>query len=112
MTDSDLLSYCCTQPQSTNGFGHITNAPLFVDLVGGNLRLQSNSPCIYAGNNAYAPAGPDLDGQPRIVGGTVDIDAYKFQTPTSVISYAWLQQYGPYPPTARPTTPIRTATAE
>ena len=88
------LNYCCTTPEPWQSVGNITNAPLFVNQAGGNLRLQSNSPCINAGNNAYAAGPTDLDGLPRIVSGTVDIGAYEFQGPGSVISYAWLQHYG------------------
>jgi hypothetical protein len=88
------LNYCCATPRPASGSGNLTNAPLFVNLANGNLRLQSSSPCINAGLNAYAPPGLDLDGLPRIVGGTVDIGAYEFQTPSSLLSYAWLQQYG------------------
>ena len=94
---NSTLNYCCTTPLPQpwqGGSGNITDAPLFVDYAGGNLRLQSNSPCINAGNNAYVPGTTDLDGLPRIVSGTVDIGAYEFQGPGSMISYAWLQHYG------------------
>jgi Right handed beta helix region len=87
---------CCTYPMPSafgNLGGNITNAPLFVN-TNGDFHLQSNSPCINSGNNAYVMSATDLDGNPRIVGGTVDIGAYEYQTPASIISYAWLQQYG------------------
>jgi hypothetical protein len=87
------LGYCCATPLPAS-VGNFTNPPDFVDQAGNNFRLQANSPCINSGLNVDAPAGPDLDGNARIVGGTVDVGAYEFQSPTSVISYAWLQQYG------------------
>jgi hypothetical protein len=92
------LNYCCTTPQPTSRVGNITNAPLFVNTNGwADLRLQSNSSCINAGNNSYVTNATDLVGNLRIVGGTVDIGAYEFQAPASRISYAWLSQYGLLP---------------
>jgi hypothetical protein len=52
---------------------------LFVDLAGEDLHLQMNSPCINAGNNAYVVGTIDLDGNLRVVGGTVDMGAYEYQ---------------------------------
>ena len=89
------LNYCCASLPTTSGIRNITNAPLFVNAAANDFHLQANSPCINSGNNAYiTTAATDLDGNPRIAGGTVDIGAYEYQTPTSVISYAYLQQYG------------------
>jgi hypothetical protein len=77
-----------------SGSSDITNAPLFVNQAGGNFRLQTNSPCINAGKNFYATNSTDLDGRPRIVGGTVDIGAYEFQGTGMGEFIGWLQQYG------------------
>ncbi len=89
---SDYLFNCCSLPAYPGNSGNLSNAPAFVNLAGGDFHLQPNSPCINSGNNAYAAAGPDLDGNPRIVAGTVDVGAYEFQAPQSFT--AWLQQYG------------------
>ena len=85
---------CCTTPLPGYGANNFTNAPLFLNQNGGDFHLLSNSPCINSGNNAYVSSTTDLDGNPRVKGGTVDVGAYEYQTPASAISYAWLQQYG------------------
>jgi len=88
------LNYCCTTPLPAGGAGNITNAPLFVNIAGGDFRLQNNSPCINAGKNSYVTTSTDLGGNSRIRGGTVDMGAYEFQSPGSLLSHAWAQQYG------------------
>lgn len=89
------FNYSCTTPMPSGGLGNITNAPLFVDTNGwSNLRLQSISPCIGVGDNSHANNSTDLDGRPRIVGGTVDIGAYEFQPGISGAFIGWLQQFG------------------
>lgn len=85
-----ILSFCDTVPLPA-GPGNITNEPIFVNLSGGDFHLQSSSPCINTGNNAAVVGDTDLDGNPRIVGGTVDIGAYEFQSPDTVPFYARLQ---------------------
>src|SRR5690606_12587354 len=69
--------------------GNIDADPLFVTPVNpadapttaGDLRLLPGSPAIHAGDNDALPAGltTDLDGNPRIEGGMVDMGAYEFQ---------------------------------
>lgn len=50
--------------------------PLFADLAGGNFHIQPASPMRNRGDNAITePGETDVDGQPRILDGTVDIGA-------------------------------------
>jgi len=74
------FNYSCTTPDPVYGSGNITNAPLFVDEAGGNFRLQGGSPCIDTGSDIYASGSTDLDGNPRVVNGTIDMGAYEFGT--------------------------------
>lgn len=88
------FNYSCTTGLP-DGPGNIADVPRFVTTNGwSNLRLQSNSPCINAGNNSYTAAVTDLDGRPRIVGGTVDMGAYEYQGPGMSEFIAWLRSYG------------------
>jgi hypothetical protein len=88
------MTYSCSTPMPS-GMGNITNAPLFKNTNGWtNLRLESNSPCINAGNNACMYASTDLAGNPRIAGGTVDLGTYEFQGAGLGGLQGWLWGYG------------------
>ena len=71
--------YNCIENWTNLVNGIITNNPEFIDAAAGNYRLESFSPCINAGTNmSWMWTATDLDGNPRIIGGTVDMGAYEF----------------------------------
>jgi len=74
--DTEMYS-SCTTPAPTSGANNITANPLF--RAAGDYRLMTNSPCVNAGDNAHINAygATDIDGNPRIDGGTVDMGAYE-----------------------------------
>jgi hypothetical protein len=91
--DSSSYNYTCTTPLPA-GPGNIAVPPLLLNAGGGDYHLLSNSPCINAGDNGYVATATDFYGSPRIQGRVVDMGADEYQTPASILSYAWAQQYG------------------
>ncbi len=78
-TPSPLMTYTDTQG-GWPGEGNIDEDPMFVDADAGNVHLLSGSPCINAGDPEYVPdeGETDLDGQPRVVYGRVDMGADEY----------------------------------
>ncbi|MCK9203233.1 MAG: LruC domain-containing protein [Bacteroidales bacterium] len=79
---------CCTTPALSGSYSSncISSEPMFVSIISGSedYRLLSGSPCIDTGMNIeWMNTVPDLDGNPRIVNGTVDMGAYEFLAPVS-----------------------------
>ncbi len=90
LTNDDVSSgytftNCCLSFYTPVGANNITNPPVFANLAGGDFHLNAASPCINAGNNALVASTSDLDGNPRIVAGEVDIGAYEFQAPVHYV---------------------------
>jgi len=90
-----IINYTCVQgwTGALGGTGNIGHDPAFVKpgywdangvRVDGDYHLLPNSPCIDAGDNSAVPLSlsTDLDGNPRIVGGTVDMGVYEFWCPS------------------------------
>jgi hypothetical protein len=63
------------------GDGNINADPLFVNPTGGDYRLRANSPCLDAGDpkTVVDLLETDLDGNPRVVNGRIDMGAYEHQ---------------------------------
>ncbi|MGC4235632.1 MAG: choice-of-anchor Q domain-containing protein [Niabella sp.] len=53
---------------------------IFNDPFGGDFRLKSSSVAINAGNNTFNATPLDLEGNPRINNGTIDIGAYEYSS--------------------------------
>jgi predicted outer membrane repeat protein len=85
---SNILSieYSCVQGWSGKhgGEGNIGDDPLLVDLPSGDMHLLPDSPCIDSGSNDLVGSQLDLDGNPRIVNGVVDMGCYEFQDPSGL----------------------------
>jgi hypothetical protein len=68
---ASTFSHCATAPDP-GGAGNITDAPLFVNAVMGDYRIQPASPCLDAGTNVTLDVALDLDGTPRPLDGDAD----------------------------------------
>jgi len=71
-------AYCCTVPRP-DGIGNTTNNPMFLNPDADSYHLLEASPCIDSGTNLpWMTGATDLDGNPRIYDGTVDMGCYEF----------------------------------
>jgi len=87
---SSSLSYCCATPLYGSGAGNLASDPQ----LDANFRLQVGSPCVDVGQNSYVNSVVDLDGNPRIVNGVVDLGAFELPDLATRQYHAWLAQYG------------------
>lgn len=106
-TDGSTLSFAYSDVQSlASGSNENINAdPLFVNAppathfsnVDGDYHLQSGSPAINAGNNAFNSELTDIDIKPRVFDAIIDMGAYEFQEsslPVTLVRFGGVLQNG------------------
>lgn len=83
-TGSDYWDYCYysnIEGIAHQGIGNLDDIPEFVDPTHGDYSLQCDvSPCVDAGDNTYFYTDFDLNTNPRIIDGVIDIGAYECQS--------------------------------
>ncbi|MBR5414683.1 MAG: right-handed parallel beta-helix repeat-containing protein [Thermoguttaceae bacterium] len=76
----NTLSSFTVWTKQENCLTYDSSQPLFSDVANSNYTLAENSQAINKGNNEYVETETDLAGNPRIVGGTIDLGAYEYQS--------------------------------
>ena len=79
----NVLSSFTDWTESENCLVYDPSKPLFEDAQGGDYSLAAHSQAVNKGNNSYVETAADLAGNPRIVGGIVDMGAYEYQGSTT-----------------------------
>jgi hypothetical protein len=78
----DPLNFNDDSISSTNAI--ISTNPSFVNTSAGDFKLNSNSPAIDTGDNAYVVGSTDLSGNLRIFNTDVDMGAYEYNSTLSI----------------------------
>jgi autotransporter-associated beta strand protein len=73
-------------PSTSNS---VTTDPVFVNSVGNDFRLYSNSPCVNTGNNSSNSFTYDIRGQARIQNTTIDMGAYEWTSGIDPVYFTW-----------------------
>lgn len=85
--NSMIYSKYCVLSDFFDGENHIYKDPLFVNSIGGDFHISSESPCIDAGTidtTDFNLPTTDYENNPRINNGIIDIGCYEFIKPNSV----------------------------
>ena len=78
ITGSNVISTFTGWDSSSDCIYYRSTLPLFTDIEAGNYTLTEGSIAINTGNNDFVSTDKDLAGNPRIIGGIVDIGAYEY----------------------------------
>ena len=71
-----------TYIKPTSFIGIASSTAQLSELYTSNWRLKEGSPCINAGTTNNISSGKDIDNNPRVLYGTIDIGAYEYVVPT------------------------------